>query len=148
MNRWMAAGLLCLLVGAGAALAQGISGGGSTSSIPNNNVLATTFVKGTGGTLAAPRQYYACTTTCSITVPVPAAGYEFCIMNDDNVSTVITLSALGSSARYEATARTSYGTAGTGKLTSGGAAGDKVCLLGVDATHYYTVSSTGTWTAD
>ena len=88
------------------------------------------------------------TTTATITVPVPAAGYQFCVLNDDNVSTVITLSAIGSSARYENTARTAYGTAGTGTFVSGGAAGDAVCLLGRDSTHYLTVSYSGAWTAN
>ena len=87
------------------------------------------------------------TTTATITVPVPAAGYQFCVLNDDNVSTVITLSAIGSSARYENTARTAYGTAGTGTFVSGGAVGDAVCLLGRDSTHYLTVSYSGFWTA-
>ena len=88
------------------------------------------------------------TTTGTVTVPVPAAGYQFCAFNDDNVSTVITLSAIGSSARYENTARTAYGTAGTGTFISGGAVGDFVCLVGRDSTHYLTVSSKGTWTAN
>lgn len=88
------------------------------------------------------------TTTATITVPVPAAGYQFCVLNDDNVSTVITLSAIGSSARYENTARTAYGTAGTGTFVSGGAVGDAVCLLGRDSTHYLTVSYSGAWTAN
>lgn len=109
---------------------------------------ATTLATGTSVSLTAPREYYVCTGTCTVTPPVPAAGYEFCVMNDDNVATVITLAALGSSARYEATARTSYGTAGTGTLVSGGAAGDKVCLVGRDSTHYLTVSFNGTWTAN
>ena len=87
------------------------------------------------------------TTTATITVPVPAAGYQFCVLNDDNVSTVITLSAIGSSAQYENTARTAYGTAGTGTFVSGGAVGDAVCLLGRDSTHYLTVSYSGFWTA-
>lgn len=108
----------------------------------------TPLTTGTSVTLSAPRQYFVCTTTCTITVPVPAAGYEFCVMNDDNVSTVITLSAIGSSARYENTARTAYGTAGTGTFVSGGAAGDKVCLLGRDSTHYLTAAFNGTWTAN
>ena len=108
----------------------------------------TGLTAGTSVTLTAPRQYFICTGTCTITVPVPAAGYEFCIMNDDNVATVITLSAIGSSARYENTARTAYGTAGTGTFISGGAVGDKVCLLGRDSTHYLTASFTGTWTAN
>ena len=102
---------------------------------------------GSSATLAAPREYFACTTTCTITVPVPAAGYEFCVFNDDNVSTVITLAALGSSAMYENSARTAYGTAGTGTMVSGGAVGDRICILGRDATHYFTTTVNGTWTA-
>lgn len=109
---------------------------------------ATPLTTGTSVTLTAPRQYFVCTGTCTITVPVPAAGYEFCVMNDDNVATVITMSAIGSSARYENTARTAYGTAGTGTFVSGGAVGDKVCLLGRDSTHYLTASFTGVWTAN
>lgn len=108
----------------------------------------TGLTTGTSVSLTAPRQYFVCTSTCTITVPVPAAGYEFCVMNDDNVSTVITMSAIGSSARYENTARTAYGTAGTGTFVSGGAVGDKVCLLGRDSTHYLTASFNGTWTAN
>lgn len=103
---------------------------------------------GTTITLVAPRGYAICTGTCTVTVPVPAAGYEFCIVNDDNVATAITLSALGSSAMYEGTARTAYGTAGTGTLAATAAAGNKVCLVGRDATHYLTLSYVGTWTAN
>jgi hypothetical protein len=109
----------------------------------------TPLAPGSGSaSVSAPRAYYVCTTTCTITVPVPAAGYEFCILNDDNVSTVITLAAIGSSARYENTARTAYGTAGTGTFVSGGAVGDKICIVGRDSTHYLTVSYNGTWTAN
>lgn len=89
-----------------------------------------------------------CTTTCTITVPVPAAGYQFCAMNDDNVSTVITMSAIGSSGRYENQARTAYGTATTGTLVSGGAVKDFACILGRDSTHYLFASGGGTWTAN
>lgn len=109
---------------------------------------ATPLTTGTSVTLIAPRQYFVCTSTCTVTPPVPAAGYEFCVMNTDNVATVITMAALGSSARYENTARTAYGTAGTGTFISGGAVGDKVCLVGLDSTHYLTVSFNGTWTAN
>lgn len=123
---------------------------------PSSNVSACTFVlalatptpaPGTTITLAAPKGVAICTGTCTVTIPVPAAGYEFCVYNDDNVATVITLAALGSSARYENTARTAYGTAGTGTFTSGGAAADGICIKGRDATHYLTTSSSGTWTA-
>lgn len=109
---------------------------------------ATTLATGTSVSLSAPRQYYVCTSTCTVTPPVPAAGYEFCVFNDDNVATVITMAALGSSARYEVTARTSYGTASTGTAVSGGAVGDKICLIGLDSTHYITSSYNGVWTVN
>lgn len=98
---------------------------------------------GTAPTLVGPRGYAVCTGTCTVSVPVPVAGYEFCIMNDDNVTTQITLSALGSSAMYENSARTAYGTAGTGTLVVAAAAKNRVCILGRDATHYFTVSNDG-----
>jgi hypothetical protein len=107
---------------------------------------------GTSVSLSAPKQYYVCTGTCTVTPPVPAPGYEFCVLNDDNVATVITLAALGSSAMYEKTNRggspNGYGTAGTGTFVSGGAVGDKVCIVGRDSTHYLTLSFNGTWTAN
>lgn len=109
-------------------------------------VLNTVIGSGTGNALAAPAEIFVCTTTCTVTPPVPTSGYQFCVMNDDNVSTVITLGAIGSSAQYENTARSGYGTAGTGTLHSAGAAADAVCIVGRDSTHYLTTSYTGTWT--
>lgn len=109
---------------------------------------AATLTTGTSITLTGTLGYAVCTSTCNVTVPVPAAGSQFCVMNDDNVSTVITLAAIGSSAMYENTARTSYGTAGTGTLVSSGAVGDKLCIVGRDATHYLTTTYTGSWTAN
>jgi hypothetical protein len=103
-------------------------------------------ILGGAGSVIAPRTVYVCTTTCTVVVPPPVAAYEFCVVNDDNVSTVITLAALGSAARYETATRTGYGTAGTGTMTSGGAVGDGVCLLGRDATHYIVTSASGIWT--
>lgn len=137
------------------ALPSGFTATTQTAKDNSTKVATTAYVDtptgltaGTSITLAAPRQYFVCTSTCTVTVPVPAAGYEFCVMNDDNVTTVITMAAIGSSARYENTARTAYGTAGTGTFVSGGAAADKVCLLGRDSTHYLTASFNGTWTAN
>jgi hypothetical protein len=123
--------------------------GTNITGIQNANVSATPFATGssTGNTLTAPRGYFVCTSTCTVTPPVPAAGYEFCVLNDDNVNTIITLGALGSSARYEATARTGYGTAGTGTLSSAGAVGDMICIVGRDSTHYLSTTYVGTWTA-
>lgn len=121
----------------------------------NNTTVATTayvdrptgLTTGTSITLAAPRQYFVCTSTCTITMPVPAAGDEFCVQNNVAVSTVITFAAIGSSSFYGKTDQSAYGTSGTGTLVSGGAAGDKMCLLGIDATHYNVASFSGTWTA-
>ena len=118
--------------------------GTNITNIPNANVLAAPLpTPGSGATLAAPRSYYVCTTTCTVTLPTPAAGYEMCIMNDDNVSTVITLAAVAS-VQFENTARTSYKTANT-SIVSGGAVGDKICYLGRDATHWLVASFVGTW---
>lgn len=103
---------------------------------------------GTSVSLTGPREYYVCSGTCTVTPPVPAAGYEFCVRNGNNVTTVITMAAIGSSARYENTAKTAYGTAGTGTFVSGGAAGDQVCIVGLDSTHYLTMSFNGTWVAN
>lgn len=112
-----------------------------------NNATALATGSSTGNTLTAPRQYFVCTAACTVTPPVPAAGYEFCVLNGNNISGAITLGALGSSAMYQNTAATAYGTAGTGTFVSGGATGDKVCIVGLDTTHYITTSFNGTWTA-
>ncbi len=101
----------------------------------------------TGNTVTGPYAYFVCTAACTVTPPVPVAGYQFCVMNSDNVTGAITLGAIGSSARYENTARTAYGTAGTGTLTSGGAAGDMICIIGLDSTHYLSPTYVGTWVA-
>jgi hypothetical protein len=108
---------------------------------------AATLTTGTSVTMSAPGGYFECTSTCTVTLPVPAAGYQFCVRNGNNVSTVITFAALGSSAMYENQAQTSYGTAGTGTFVSGGAVGDKACFIGKDATHFDLWSVNGTWTA-
>lgn len=126
----------------------GLSGGtitatGTCAVLP----VPTTIGSSTGNTFTAPAGFFVCSSTCTVTPPVPAAGDQFCVWNGNNVSTVITLGAIGSSAFYQNTAQTAYGTAGTGTLVSGGAVGDKLCIVGVDATHYQTVSFKGTWTA-
>ncbi len=121
----------------------------SATGLPSTSVLPTTLATGTSVSLPTTREYYVCTSTCTVTPPVPAAGSgEFCVRNANNSATVITLAALGSSARYEAQARTSYGTAGTGTFVSGGAATDQVCLVGLDSTHYLIWSISGTWAAN
>ena len=122
-------------------------GSGGTATTTGQGVIPTITGSGTIGALSPPVQYVICTSTCTVPIPVPVAGYRFCVLNGDNVSTVITLAALGSSAQYENQARTAYGTAGTGTMTSSGAAADRICVFGLDATHYLTNAVTGTWTA-
>jgi len=103
---------------------------------------------GTSHTFSGSSDVFICTGTCTLTVPVPALGLQYCAWNDDNVSTVITFAAIGSGARYENQARTAYGTAGTGTLVSAGAIGDLICIYGRDSTHYVLASAHGTLTAN
>ncbi|HXC37876.1 MAG TPA: hypothetical protein VN667_02940 [Burkholderiales bacterium] len=104
-----------------------------------------TFTSGTSRTLSKPAEIIICTSTCTVTPPGTAtAGQQFCVQNDDNVSTVITLAAV-SGVQYEATARTSYGTANH-TMTSGGAVKDQMCMVAVSGTKWNVFSSVGTWT--
>jgi hypothetical protein len=122
------------------------AGPGSGSQATTCPAKVTPLTTGTSVSLSAPRGYFVCTGTCTITLPVPAAGDEFCVRNDNNVATVITFAALGSSAMYEKTTFLTYGTAGTGTAVSSGAAGDKLCVVGLDSTHYLVGSYLGSWT--
>ena len=117
---------------------------GSSASAP---LVSTT--SGGNVTLSGNQAIYFCTSSCNVTLPVPVAGAQFCIVQGNNATSTITLVALGSSAMYQNTAMTAYGTAGTGTLSNSGSAahGDKVCVVGADSTHYNTVSYNGTWTA-
>lgn len=125
-----------------------LAGADVTGILPNTSVAQTPVpAAGTSATLVGPREYFSCSGNCTITVPVPVAGNEFCVFNDDNVTATITLSALGSGAMYENTSRTAYGTAGTGTLSATSATANKVCIVGKDATHYWTLSFNGVWTA-
>lgn len=91
-----------------------------------------------------------CTSTCSVPVPVPAIGYQICAKNIAGGTTVITMSALGSSAMYPKSDDSGYGTAGTGTMVSSAAAGNKVCLIGKDSTHYElgAVNASANWTVN
>lgn len=157
----LTASALVLGGGAGAAPTPMGSLGTTTTLLHGNAAGAPTFgaivaadlpvvplTAGTSVTLSNNSRYFVCTSTCTITVPVPAAGVQYCVYNDNNVATVITLAAIGSSSMYQNTARTAYGTSGTGTLVSSGVVGDAICIIGRDATHYNTLSFTGSWTAN
>ena len=119
-------------------VAPNASGGLATAAAP--------LTASTGGTMTGAFGYYICTTTCSITLPdAQRAGFQFCVRNDSTVVTVITILAI-STVQFEKTTYNGYGTVSTGKMTSGGALGDKICLIGRDATHYLIGSFVGVWT--
>ena len=118
--------------------------------IPAAAVPATPSTFGTGTTLTGPFEDYFCTGTCTPTLPVPpSAGtsYEFCIFNDMGVSTSITMQAIGSGVMYPKGDFTGWGTAGTGTFTMTAAAGNRVCFVSKDATHYNLASINGAGTA-
>jgi hypothetical protein len=119
------------------------SGGNATTMVP-----VPALPTGTSITLTGTSGIANCTGNCTVTVPLPSPGVVFCAVTDDNVSASITFAALGSGARYESAAHTGYGTAGTGTLAATAAIGNRVCILGRDATHYLIYSATGTWTAN
>lgn len=114
-----------------------------TGTLANASVGPTPWVSGTGATLVAPREYYECTTTCTITLPTPASGYEFCVRNANNVATVITFAGIAS-VQFEVQAQTSYKTANT-SIVAGGAVTDKACWVGNGTTKYDIGSMVGTW---
>jgi hypothetical protein len=137
---------------AGAVVVNGGAGGTPSSlvltnatGLPSASVGAAPLTAGTSITLSAPRGYAICSGTCTVTVPVPAAGYEFCAFNKAGVSTAITISNPGSGTLFAKTDGSGYGTATTGTLAATAAAGNRVCIVGGDATHYEIGSSNGTW---
>jgi hypothetical protein len=52
---------------------------------------------------------------------------------------------MGAGKYYELTGHSAWATANQ-KLVSGGAVSDQICIVGLDSTHYLTITSTGTWT--
>lgn len=101
---------------------------------------------GTSVTLAPPAGFYGCTGACSITLPAPVAGYQFCVRNKAGVSTAITLGNL-TGVYYELTDHSGYAANANYKFVSGGATGDSICVKAEDSTHYATMTSNGTWTS-
>jgi hypothetical protein len=120
-----------------------------TCSLANSHVLGVTTGSGTTHTMGGangPREYWFCTGTCTVTMPVPAAGQEYCVATNVGVTAAITLAAIGSSAMYGKTDQSAYGTAGTGTAVSTSASANKICLVGLDSTHFNVASYNGTWT--
>jgi len=87
-------------------------------------------------------------TAMTFNLPTAAAGKQFCIANSNNGSAantgVLTI-------QTSATGQFIIFTDGTlsatdGNVTSGGAAADAACVVGVDSTHWQLYTQVGTWT--
>jgi hypothetical protein len=118
----------------------------TVGTVPQTQVTAVTFATGTTHTLGTggiTSEIWECTGACTVTPPTPAAGYQFLVRNTPGTTGVITIAGV-SSVLYEKTDYSGYGTANT-SATSGGALGDKICLIGHDATHYDVGCFNGTW---
>ncbi len=128
-------------------LKQATTGAAITvGTVPQTQMTAVTFGVGTThtfGTGGLTSEIWECTGACTVTPPTPAAGYQFIVRNTPGTTGVITIAGV-SSVLYEKTDYSGYGTANTA-ATSGGAAGDKICLIGHDATHYDVGCFNGTW---
>lgn len=98
-------------------------------------------------TISLPHGYGVCTGTCTVTLPAPTtAGDDFCLWNDVGVSTAITISG-HTGVFFSQTDLSAYGTTG-GTFTATAAAGNKVCMVARDTTHWIPLSYAGTWTAN
>jgi len=96
-------------------------------------------------TTAEGAEYVFCTGACTVTPKVPAAGVQLCVWNAPGSATAITLANI-TDVYYGKTDNSGWQANANYKLVSGGAATDKICIVGYDATHYIVGSSTGTWT--
>jgi hypothetical protein len=102
---------------------------------------------GTGVTIALPHGYAICTGTCTVTLPAPtAAGDDFCVWNDVGVATAITITGV-TNVYFSNVALSAYGTI-SGSFTATAVAGNSVCMVARDTTHWHVKSYTGVWTAN
>jgi hypothetical protein len=86
-------------------------------------------------------------TGVTYTLPTAAAGKQYCVANAYNGSApntgVLTVATSASGQFIIFTDGTLSATGGN--ITSGGAAGDAACVVGVDSTHWYLYVQSGTW---
>lgn len=111
-------------------------------------VAQTPLTIGGNVSLTGASAIYVCNAACLVTPPVPVAGYQFCVLNDANVSTKITLGPNTGVFYQKAVApgtTNDYGSTG-GNIASAGNVGDMICIIGRDATHYLVGAFGGTWT--
>ncbi len=80
-----------------------------------------------------------------MTLPTAAAGLQYCVGNGAAKTGTLTIN---SSAGGQYIDLDGVLTASGGHIQSAGAAGDFACFIGVDATHWKSLPTKGTWTAD
>lgn len=104
---------------------------------------------GTTFSFTAPRGYYQCTGTCTVTPPTPVANaaYEFCVFNAPGVTTAITFAGV-TNVYYAKPDHSGWAATAGNTLTSTAGTWAKACIVGADATHYMVVGTEGTWTAN
>lgn len=117
---------------------------GTSPTIATPSVTMPTTVGSGAITVSTNSAYVICTGACQVTLPAATAGKQYCVRNAPGSATVITL-VNRASQYYELTTHAAWGTANY-KLVSGGVATDSICVVGYDATHYATMTYTGTWT--
>lgn len=130
----------------------------ATSLLASGNVDGTAPVTITTGTTATIggtfksgytlNQEATAATAVAYTLPTAAAGLQYCVGNSWNGSAattgVLTVNASASGQFIIFTDGTLSATGGN--VTSGGAAADAACFVGVDATHWQQYTQRGTWT--
>ena len=130
----------------------------ATSMLATGNVDGTapmTITTGTTATLGGTfrsgytyNQEATAATAVAYTLPTAAAGRQYCVGNSWNGSAattgVLTVNTSASGQFIIFTDGTLSATGGN--VTSGGAAADAACFVGVDATHWQQYTQRGTWT--
>ena len=130
----------------------------ATSLLATGNIDGTAPITATTGTTATLggtfksgytfNQEATAATAVAYTLPTAAAGLQYCIGNSYNGSAattgVLTLNTSASGQFIIFTDGTLSATGGN--ITSGGAAADAACVVGVDSTHWQLYVQRGTWT--
>ena len=137
-----------LITGATTSLPSVTSVNGTT--IPASGTLAvvpaiTVHSSGSPYSLAGVTGFYYNNTasTYSWTLDAPTAGKQYCFGNYSARTGALTIT---STTSVYIVYKGANGTVTTGTLVSGGAAGDFICLVGVDSTHYMAAGAGyGTW---
>jgi hypothetical protein len=135
----------------------------NSSGVTASNLLATGIVDGTapitlttgasatlGGTYNTGytfNQHATAATAITYTLPTAAAGKQYCVKNSYNGSAADTGTiTLQTSASGQFLISNGTLSATGGYIISAGAAGDAICAVAIDATHWEVYAQSGTWT--